>query len=52
MKREQVAVDSKTNVLQRRFSEADYARLGRVQGGVDDTRLFLKMNYMTFLIFR
>ena len=43
MKREQVAVDSKTNVLQRRFSEADYARLGRVQGGVD-TRLFLKMD--------
>ena len=41
MKREQVAVDSKANVLQRRFSEADYARLGRVQGGVD-IRLFLK----------
>ena len=34
MKREQVTVDSKTNVLQRRFSEADYARLGRMQGGV------------------
>ena len=34
MKREQVTVDSKTNLLQRRFSEADYARLGRMQGGV------------------
>ena len=51
MKREQVAVDSKANVLQRRFSEADYARLGRVQGGVDII-LFLKIDYMTFLIYR
>ena len=51
MKREQVTVDSKANVLQRRFSEADYARLGRMQGGVD-TRSLLKMDYMTFRIFR